>query len=63
MAQPRIDEDLCSGCGTCEAVCPDVFGLGDDGLAHVVEGSDCQEAGCCEEAADSCPEEAITLPD
>jgi len=56
-----IDPDLCTGCGTCESICPEVFELGDDGLAHVIEGADCAAAGCCEEAADSCPESAITI--
>lgn len=26
----KIDQDLCIGCGTCEATCPEVFGLVDD---------------------------------
>ncbi len=41
---------------------PEVFQMGgDDDLAHVVEGADCEASGCCEEAAESCPTEAITL--
>jgi ferredoxin len=35
--------------------------MGDDGLAHVKEGANCEAAGCCQEAADSCPTEAISL--
>jgi ferredoxin len=34
-----IDQDLCTGDGLCEEICPDVFTLLDDGLAYVREGS------------------------
>lgn len=62
MAQPQVDEDLCTGCGLCEQICPEVFELGNDGVAYVKEDApDCEDAGCCEEAAESCPVEAITI--
>ncbi|MGH9060204.1 MAG: ferredoxin, partial [Acidimicrobiales bacterium] len=34
-----IDQDLCTGDGLCEEICPQVFTLGDDGLAYVKDGS------------------------
>ena len=34
-----IDQDLCTGDGLCEEICPDVFTLLDDGLAYVKDGS------------------------
>jgi len=37
--QVRVDQDLCTGDGLCEEICPDVFTLLDDGLAYVREGS------------------------
>jgi ferredoxin len=61
VATPEIDPDLCTGCGVCEELCPAVFELGDDGLAHVIVGSDRDGAECCEEAAESCPDEAISF--
>lgn len=56
----RVDEDACTGCGVCSDICPQVFELVDD-LAKVIDGADCEEAGCCEEAAESCPTEAIII--
>ena len=32
-----IDQDLCTGDGLCEEICPAVFTLLDDGLAYVKE--------------------------
>lgn len=56
---PKIDEDLCIGCGNCEEVCPDVFELEEDGLSRVI--GSCNDEECCREAAEECPVEAITL--
>lgn len=33
-----IDQDLCTGDGLCEEICPSVFTLLDDGLAYVKDG-------------------------
>ena len=30
-----IDQDLCTGDGICEEICPSVVGMADDGLAYV----------------------------
>jgi len=30
-----IEQDYCTGDGLCEELCPDVFQMGDDGVAHV----------------------------
>jgi ferredoxin len=61
MGVPKVDSDLCTGCGICEDICPDVFEVADDGLSHVIDPNACEDAGCCEEAADECPEGAITI--
>ena len=58
---PKVDPDLCIGCGLCAEICPEVFEMGDDGIAHVVNADGCESAGCCQEAADSCPVNAISL--
>ncbi len=31
----RIDQEYCTGDGLCQDLCPDVFEMQDDGLAHV----------------------------
>lgn len=31
-----IDYAKCIGAGTCADICPEVFEMGDDGLAHVI---------------------------
>lgn len=60
MVEAKVDEELCIGCGACEEICPEVFWLGEDGKSHVIA-QKCDSAGCCEEAAENCPVEAITL--
>jgi len=60
--KPVVDEDLCIGCGACEDLCPDVFRLEDDGLAHVInENVEPEMYGCVRDAADACPVSAISV--
>lgn len=56
-----IDEDACIGCGACVDICPDVFEM--DGDIAVVKTAQILEEleDKAEEAADSCPTEAIDL--
>lgn len=61
MAKPVVDADLCIGCGSCEEICPDVFEVSDDGISRIIATGDCEAAGCCEEAVEECPVDAITL--
>ncbi|MCD6541321.1 ferredoxin [Candidatus Bipolaricaulota bacterium] len=55
----KVDENLCTGCGLCAQVCPDVFEIGDDGLSHVKAGAD-ESLPCVDEAIDQCPVSAIS---
>jgi ferredoxin len=60
----RIDRDLCTGCGSCQEICPDVFEVVDNTAENKLgESADIPEeyANACREAADSCPVEAITV--
>ena len=56
---PRVDPDLCIGCGLCVTTCPDVFALADDGKSYVQNPSGCAKCNC-QEAIDSCPSHAIS---
>ncbi|MGH9171849.1 MAG: ferredoxin [Acidimicrobiales bacterium] len=71
-----IDQDLCTGDGLCEEICPQVFTLLNDGLAYVKEGDRVLNdpggaAGMAEvpsgledavrEAAEECPGECIFI--
>ena len=71
-----IDQDLCTGDGLCEEICPSVFTLLDDGLAYVKEGDVVKNApggaeGLAEvpaeledaviEASEECPGECIFI--
>lgn len=60
--KPLVDQNLCIGCGACEDECPEVFRLGDDGLAYAVgEDFDAELYGCARDAADACPVDAISI--
>ena len=50
----------CIGCGLCAGTCPEVFHMGDDGLAHgsgIPEG----QLEAAQEARDGCPVSAISI--
>ena len=58
----RVDQELCTGCGLCVEICPEVFEMNDDGLAEAKE-KDVPEdlASDAREAAEDCPVEAIII--
>jgi ferredoxin len=71
-----IDQDLCTGDGLCEEICPSVFTLLDDGLAYVKQGDEIMSSpGGAEgladvptefedavtEASEECPGECIFI--
>lgn len=52
----------CIGCGMCESACPDVFEVGDDGLAHaIVDEIPADVEDDASQAAEDCPVGAITV--
>jgi ferredoxin len=71
-----IDQDLCTGDGLCEEICPEVFTLLDDGLAYVKQGDEVMnnpggaqgtvavapgKEDAVTEAAEECPGECIFI--
>ena len=54
-----VDQALCSGCGLCIELLPDIFAWGAEGKAVVLK-EDVDES-TVEEVADQCPVEAIDL--
>jgi len=62
--KPKINKDLCIGCGVCESICQDVFKLDDDGKARVIPGVDYEKyKDSIEEAKNACSVGAITISD
>ena len=59
MPKPKVNEEVCIGCGTCESLCPKMFKI-EDGKSKVIAeecGADCN----CQETIDSCPVSAISM--
>lgn len=57
-----VDPELCTGCGPCVDICPEIFELNDDELAVVkVDQVPPAQHKSCREAADECPSEAIAI--
>lgn len=57
-----VDADACTGCGLCIDACPEVFEMGDEGVAVVkVAEVSPDDEDSCKEAADGCPVEAIQI--
>ncbi|MBN1872193.1 MAG: ferredoxin [Candidatus Omnitrophica bacterium] len=58
MADFRVDDSLCTGCGLCAASCPELFEVGDDNKAHVKPQGTCDKDP--DEIVSECPVNAIT---
>jgi ferredoxin len=57
-----VDKDLCTGCGLCVDVCPEVFEMDDDNQARAKTNPVPSNAESpCREASDQCPESAIKI--
>lgn len=56
----KVDREKCIGCGTCPALCPDVFELDGTFKAFVKEGADLEKS-CVSDAKSACPVEAISV--
>lgn len=54
----KVDKETCTGCGSCEAVCEEVFEM-KDGKAEIKEKDTDKE--CAKEAAEVCPVDAIKI--
>ncbi|HLD35021.1 MAG TPA: ferredoxin [Patescibacteria group bacterium] len=55
---PKVDKTKCTGCGTCAALCPEVFGLGEDGFSYV-KVLPSYDNFSIQDCVDSCPNQAI----
>lgn len=56
-----VNQDLCIGCGSCEAIAPDHFEVKDDGKSHVKKQYTPEDEDTIKEAIDNCPVKAIEL--
>ncbi len=56
-----INHETCIGCGTCAALCGNVFKINAENKAEVIEGADLDtNENCINESINSCPVQAIS---
>ena len=54
-------EDSCTACGLCVDTCPEVFEMGDEIAAVIVDNVPPELEETAQQAADECPVEAIVI--
>lgn len=55
-----VDENECIGCGSCEALAPEVFQINDDGKAEAYAEANDDNKASVEEAMEMCPMKCIS---
>ncbi len=58
-----VDADVCTGCGLCPDICPEVFEMDDNTAAVIAAEIPAEAEDSCREAMESCPVEAISISD
>lgn len=58
--KPIVNQDTCIGCGTCEAICPEVFRV-IDGKSQVQEVNYDDYADKIQQSVSACPVQAISI--
>jgi len=54
----KLDEEKCTGCGTCLFVCPHAVLRGTNGKVEIRDRDACMECGACSR---NCPAQAVTV--
>ena len=57
----RIEEDICTSCGLCVDICPDVFAMGDEIAEVIVDVVSAGLEDAVQQAVEECPVEAIIV--
>lgn len=59
------EHEKCIGCGSCVAICPKYWEIGDDGKAKLISSEDNEleisKLECNQEAVDACPVQCIKI--
>lgn len=56
-----VDADICSGCGLCTDICPEIFEMNENVAAAETTEVPQELENACLEAIDDCPFEAIYI--
>lgn len=57
----NVNEELCTGCGPCEDICPEVFSIEGDVSKVKVDTVPGQAEETCRQAMEECPVNAISI--
>jgi ferredoxin len=57
----KVNEEFCTGCGCCEATCPEVFKIHDSVCKVLVDAIPAEALDRCHESMVECPVEAILM--
>jgi ferredoxin len=64
VTRVQVDAERCVGSGSCEALAPDMFEVGDDGIVEIVQPLDGAAArALAADAVQVCPTRALSLVD